>query len=122
MVPDPSATSVGLEYFCFAGDELWETPDEQLVALAAGELERIGLARADRVRRGWVVRVPMAYPIYDEHYAGRVGAIRDWLATVANLQQIGRNGLHRYNNSDHSMLTGLAPRRTSTGRATTCGP
>jgi protoporphyrinogen oxidase len=107
MVPYPSATSVGLEYFCFAGDTLWETPDERLVELASAELERIGLARADQVRRGWVVRVPMAYPIYDERYAMRVGEIRGWLAGIENLQQVGRNGLHRYNNSDHSMLTGL---------------
>ena len=107
MVPDPTATSVGLEYFCFAGDELWNTPDEQLVRLAATELERVGLADAGRVRQGWVVRVPMAYPIYDERYSERVAAIRGWVDGLANLQQVGRNGLHRYNNSDHSMLTGM---------------
>jgi len=107
MVPDPTATSVGLEYFCFAGDELWSRPDDQLVALAARELEQIGLSDSERVRKGWVVRVPMAYPIYDERYAERVGTIRAWLDGLENLQQIGRNGLHRYNNSDHSMLTGM---------------
>lgn len=107
MVPDPTATSIGMEYFCFSGDELWQTPDEQLVNLAKRELERIGLAAADRVREGWVVRVPMAYPIYDERYAARVGEIRSWVDGIENLQQIGRNGLHRYNNSDHSMLTGM---------------
>jgi protoporphyrinogen oxidase len=107
MVPDPTATSIGLEYFCFAGDDVWTMRDDDLVALAAAELQRIGLASADRVLRGWVVRVPMAYPIYDERYAARVTEIRRWLAGLENLQQIGRNGLHRYNNSDHSMLTGM---------------
>lgn len=107
MVPDQTATSVGLEYFCFDGDDLWRMPDEQLVELATRELEQIGLAGSGRVRQGWVVRVPMAYPIYDERYAARVGEIRSWVDGVANLQQIGRNGLHRYNNSDHSMLTGM---------------
>jgi protoporphyrinogen oxidase len=107
MVPDPATTCVGLEYFCFEGDELWSADDEALVALATGELEQIGLAGAGRVRAGHVVRVPKAYPIYDAQYEARVRTIRDWIATVPNLQQIGRNGLHRYNNSDHSMLTAL---------------
>jgi protoporphyrinogen oxidase len=96
-----------MEYFCFEGDELWRSGDEELVELAAAELERIGLAPRDRLRRGYVVRVPKAYPIYDADYAARVAAIRSWLDGITGLQQVGRNGLHRYNNSDHSMLTAM---------------
>jgi protoporphyrinogen oxidase len=107
MVPDPDKACVGLEYFCFAGDELWTMRDEDLVELAKRELEQLGLARAEQVERGYAVRVPKAYPMYDADYAERVDAIRGWLETVANLQQVGRNGLHRYNNSDHSMLTAM---------------
>jgi protoporphyrinogen oxidase len=107
MVPDPDKACVGLEYFCFAGDDLWSMGDDDLVAFAAGELERLGLARRGQVERGFAMRVPKAYPIYDADYADRVAAIRAWLETIDNLQQVGRNGLHRYNNSDHSMLTAL---------------
>jgi len=107
MVPDPARTCVGMEYFCFQGDELWNASDVDLVARATRELAAIGLAAADRVEGGHVVRVPKAYPIYDADYDARVATIRGWLEGIANLQQIGRNGLHRYNNSDHSMLTAL---------------
>ena len=107
MVPDPSKACVGLEYFCFEGDELWAMSDDDLVALATRELEQLGLARAEQVERGYAIRVPKAYPMYDVDYARRVDTIRDWLEGIANLQQIGRNGLHRYNNSDHSMLTAM---------------
>ncbi|HEY8467377.1 MAG TPA: NAD(P)/FAD-dependent oxidoreductase [Solirubrobacterales bacterium] len=107
MVPDPDRSCVGMEYFCFEGDELWETDDDRLVELATAELERTGLVEPGRVERGYVVRVPKAYPIYDSRYADRVAVIRAWLERFPNLQQIGRNGLHRYNNSDHSMLTAL---------------
>ncbi|MGI8674161.1 MAG: NAD(P)/FAD-dependent oxidoreductase, partial [Thermoleophilaceae bacterium] len=107
MVPDSSRACVGLEYFCFEGDELWNTPDDDLVKLGARELEKLGLACADRVVFGFAVRVPKAYPMYDADYSERVDAIRSWLERVDNLQQVGRNGLHRYNNSDHSMLTAM---------------
>ena len=107
MVPDAGHTCVGLEYFCFEGDELWSASDAELVERATHELARIGLADRRRVERGYVVRVPKAYPIYDERYEERVRVVREWLGSIANLQQIGRNGLHRYNNSDHSMLTAL---------------
>lgn len=107
MVPDADRSCVGMEYFCFEGDELWETDDERLIDLARDELERTGLVEPGRVERGYVVRVPKAYPIYDADYAERVAVIRSWLERFANLEQIGRNGLHRYNNSDHSMLTAL---------------
>jgi len=107
MVPDPDKACVGLEYFCFAGDDLWSMDDEALVELAAHELERLGLAKRASVGRGFVIRVPKAYPIYDSEYAARVQTIRRWLDGIGNLQQVGRNGLHRYNNSDHSMLTAM---------------
>src|SRR5919205_51101 len=107
MVPDQSKACVGLEYFVFKGDDLWESSDEALVELAKRELEQLGLARADKVERGFVTRVDKAYPMYDADYAERVEVIRAWLAGLTNLQQVGRNGLHRYNNSDHSMLTAM---------------
>jgi protoporphyrinogen oxidase len=107
MVPDPDKACVGLEYFCFAGDDLWTMRDDDLVALATDELDRLGLASRDKVERGYPIRVPKAYPIYDADYADRVATIRGWLDTIENLQQVGRNGLHRYNNSDHSMLTAM---------------
>jgi len=107
MVPDPDKACVGLEYFCFAGDDLWTMDDDALVELAAAELEQLGLASRSKVERGFVTRVPKAYPIYDTDYAARVATIRRWLDGIDNLQQVGRNGLHRYNNSDHSMLTAM---------------
>jgi protoporphyrinogen oxidase len=107
MVPDPDTACVGLEYFCFKGDDLWSMSDDDLVALASRELEQLGLAKAGQVRRGHVVRVPLAYPMYDADYSERVDVIKGWLAGLANFQQVGRNGLHRYNNSDHSMLSAM---------------
>jgi protoporphyrinogen oxidase len=107
MVPDDSKACVGLEYFCFSGDELWEMPDHELVELAKRELDQLGLVAPEKVERGFVTRVPLAYPMYDPDYSERVDAIRGWLGGVSNLQQVGRNGLHRYNNSDHSMLTAI---------------
>jgi protoporphyrinogen oxidase len=107
MVPDPDKACVGLEYFCFAGDELWTMDDDALVELASRELEQLGLAPRSKVERGFATRVPKAYPIYDADYAERVAIVRSWLDGIENLQQVGRNGLHRYNNSDHSMLTAM---------------
>jgi protoporphyrinogen oxidase len=107
MVPNESDASIGMEYFCFEGDELWNTPDDDLVAMASAEIEKLHLARAAKVKFGFVERVHKAYPIYDELYAERVATIRSWLETVPNITQVGRNGLHRYNNSDHSMLTAM---------------
>jgi protoporphyrinogen oxidase len=107
MVPNDTDASIGMEYFCFEGDELWSMPDDQLVAMATRELQQLGLARAEKVRMGFVVRVHKAYPMYDAEYSERVSAIRGWLDSIPNLIQVGRNGLHRYNNSDHSMLTAM---------------
>ena len=106
MVPDPTKACVGLEFFCFAGDELWESDDEK-VKLGMRELEQLGLAKADQLEFGFVERVPKAYPMYDADYAERVRSIRSWLDGLDNFIQVGRNGLHRYNNSDHSMLTAM---------------
>jgi protoporphyrinogen oxidase len=101
-------TCLGLEYFVFEGDELWSKPDDELVALGGRELERLGLARASDVESGYVVRMPKAYPVYDEGYKDAVEVLRQWLAAVApNVHPVGRNGMHKYNNQDHSMLTAL---------------
>jgi protoporphyrinogen oxidase len=107
MVPNETDASIGMEYFCFEGDEVWSMADDDLVAMATREIQELGLARADRVKMGFVVRVHKAYPMYDAQYGERVQAIRGWLAGIPNLIQVGRNGLHRYNNSDHSMLTAM---------------
>jgi len=107
MVPDPEKTSLGMEYFCTEGDELWTTPDQKLVELARKELVHLRMVKAAEVDRGVVFRQPKAYPVYDHDYHLHLQVIRDFLATLENLQTIGRNGLHRYNNQDHSMLTGM---------------
>jgi protoporphyrinogen oxidase len=107
MVPNETDASIGMEYFCFEGDEVWSMADEDLVAMATREIQELGLARAERVKMGFVVRVHKAYPMYDAQYGERVQAIRGWLDGIPNLIQVGRNGLHRYNNSDHSMLTAM---------------
>jgi protoporphyrinogen oxidase len=107
MVPDPDTACVGLEYFAFKGDDLWTMDDDKLIELATRELDQLGLATPDKVRRGYVVRVPLAYPMYDETYADRVATIRGWLDPLEDFVQVGRNGLHRYNNSDHSMLSAM---------------
>jgi protoporphyrinogen oxidase len=107
MVPDLSKTSLGLEYFCQEGDELWNLPDAELIEQAKRELERIGLAKAIDVEDGCVFRVPKAYPVYDSDYRDCLAEIRKFVEGLENFQTIGRNGLHRYNNQDHSMLTGI---------------
>jgi protoporphyrinogen oxidase len=107
MVPNETDASIGMEYFCFEGDDLWRMRDDDLVEMAKGEIQKLNLARADAVKFGFVVRVHKAYPIYDVEYGERVATIRGWLDGIGNLQQVGRNGLHRYNNSDHSMLTAM---------------
>ena len=107
MVPDPSKTGLGLEYFCTEGDALWRSTDEELVALAIREIAAIGLASAGDVAEGHVVRVPKAYPIYDSNYREHLDVLKRFLAGFANLQTIGRNGLHRYDNQDHAMLTAM---------------
>jgi protoporphyrinogen oxidase len=104
MVADPSTIWLGLEYFCRERDELWSMTDAQFIDLAALELERIGLISRRDVLDGTVVRVPKAYPAYFGPYA-EFGKIRSYLDQFPNLYPVGRNGMHRYNNQDHSMLT-----------------
>ncbi len=111
MVPDRSKTSLGMEYFCNRGDELWSTDDADLIALASREIEAIGLARADQVIDGCVYRVPNAYPVYDSTYHSSLMTVRRFCDCLENLCTVGRNGLHRYNNMDHSMLTGMLATR-----------
>ena len=107
MVKD-GRTCLGLEYFVNEGDALWASTDAELVALAGRELQALGLVAAEAVTEGYVVRMPKAYPVYDADYAGHVETMRAWLAEAApNVHPVGRNGMHRYNNQDHSMLTAL---------------
>jgi protoporphyrinogen oxidase len=103
----PGKTCLGVEYFCFEGDDLWELPDEDAVALATDELSKIGLVDPADVIDGVKVRVPKAYPMYVDHYREDVAELRGYLAAFDNLKTFGRNGLHRYNNQDHSMWTAI---------------
>jgi protoporphyrinogen oxidase len=115
MVPDPAQTALGLEYFVQEGDALWNAPDAELVALARRECAALGLVEPTEVRDGVVVRVPKAYPVYDATYRGALDCIRSHLKGLANLQLVGRNGQHRYNNQDHSMVTALRAVRNLAG-------
>lgn len=116
MVPDPANTCVGLEYFCFEGDGLWASSDEALVERAARELCQLGLARREDVLDGTVVRMKKAYPVYDDSYEPALQAAREFVAAhLPNLQLVGRNGMHRYNNQDHSMLTAMLAARNILG-------
>jgi len=115
MVSDPRKTCLGLEYFCFEGDELWTSSDSDLIALGRRELAALGLARADDVEDGTVARMPKAYPVYDAGYREAIRDIREFLGGLDNLQLVGRNGLHKYNNQDHSMLTAMLAVRNLTG-------
>ncbi|MEW6490180.1 MAG: FAD-dependent oxidoreductase [Thermodesulfobacteriota bacterium] len=115
MVPEPGRAGVGMEYFCNEGDELWCRPDAELGALAARELERLGLARASEVVDHVVVRQPDAYPVYDQDYQEHLAVVRSHLAGFENLQTAGRSGMHRYNNMDHSMLTGILAAQNALG-------
>ena len=112
MVPDPDFCCYGLEYFCFEGDRLWSMQDADLIALAGKELEQIGLGAAAEVAEGCVIRQPKAYPVYDDDYQRHVGTIRRELsAHCRNLHLVGRNGMHKYNNQDHAMMTALLAAR-----------
>ncbi|MEI4473677.1 NAD(P)/FAD-dependent oxidoreductase [Frigidibacter sp. MR17.24] len=115
MVPDPGTSSIGMEYFCQEGDDLWTMSDEGLRDLAARELEELGLGRAEAVVKAKVIRQPKAYPVYDTDYQEALGVVRGWLDGFENLQTVGRNGLHRYNNQDHSMLSALYAARNLMG-------
>ncbi|MBN8612003.1 MAG: NAD(P)/FAD-dependent oxidoreductase [Deltaproteobacteria bacterium] len=108
MIPDPKTSCYGLEYFCFEGDGLWSAKDEDLVALAKKELEQLGLCKQSDVFDGCVVRQPKAYPVYDDVYQKHVDAVAKGLGeSFPDLHFVGRNGMHRYNNQDHSMMTAM---------------
>jgi protoporphyrinogen oxidase len=115
MVPDPAKSTLGLEYFVQEGDELWSMPDEELLSMARRECDHLGLAPAEAIESGTVLRVRKAYPIYDDGYKESLATIRGWLEGFENLQLIGRNGQHRYNNQDHSMMTGVFAARNIAG-------
>jgi protoporphyrinogen oxidase len=108
MVPDSDKACYGLEYFCFEGDGLWESRDEDLIGLGKRELIKIGLAQEGDVADGTVVRQKKAYPVYDDDYAMHVATIRQELEQrYPNLHLVGRNGMHKYNNQDHAMMTAM---------------
>lgn len=115
LVADQQKTSLGMEYFCNEDDPLWTSADADLLALAKSDLDQLGLAYAADVEDGIVIRQAKAYPVYDETYRRHLAVIQDYLSTFENLQTIGRNGMHRYNNQDHSMLTGMLAARNILG-------
>jgi protoporphyrinogen oxidase len=115
MVDDPNVSFIGLEYFTNRGDALWQLSDEALIALGTSEAATIGLFSPSEVSAGTVVRMPKAYPVYDGEYEEHLQTLRGWLDRIDNLFTVGRNGLHRYNNQDHSMLTALYAVRSLTG-------
>ncbi len=118
MVPDDSSTSLGVEYFCSEGDRLWRMADDELAALASEEIDRMGLVEGPAIRLSTVTRAPHAYPVYAGSYQSDVGSVRAFLGGFGNFQPIGRSGLFRYNNMDHSILTGLRAARNILGLST----
>jgi protoporphyrinogen oxidase len=118
MVPDDRFTVLGLEYFCTTGDQLWEAKDTELLRLAREELSRLNLVVDHKIVDGVVIRQPKAYPVYDRGYREKVALVRDFVERkVKNLQLVGRNGMHKYNNQDHAMMTGLMAARNLMGES-----
>ncbi|OUL21133.1 FAD-dependent oxidoreductase [Nostoc sp. RF31YmG] len=115
MVPDANKTCLGMEYFCSDGDDIWTMSDSELLDLATSEVARLGIANANIVEDGVVLRQAKAYPVYDRDYRQHLQVIQKFLARFDNMQTIGRNGMHRYNNQDHSMLTGMLAVRNLLG-------
>ena len=107
MVPDQNLSSLGLEYFCNIGDEVWNQDDADLIELGKREVDQLGLAKYETIEDGCVFRVENSYPVYDSDYRSHLTHLREFVESFDNLQTIGRNGLHRYNNQDHAMLTGM---------------
>ncbi len=107
MVPDQNKTCLGLEYFCFEGDSFWNMSDQDLIEFGKRELQLLDLVQACDVEDGNVVRMPKAYPVYDSKYRDLLQIVREFLIQIDNLQVAGRNGTHKYNNQDHSMLTAM---------------
>ncbi len=116
MVPDQSKTCLGMEYFCSQGDETWEMSDTELIDLASHEIVELGLIdKPSKIEDGVVIRQRKAYPVYDGEYRQHLQVIQNYLETIENLQTVGRNGMHRYNNQDHSMLTAMLAVRNILG-------
>jgi len=115
MVPDQTRTSLGLEYFLWDEDEQWTWPEARLVDLGIRDCVQIGLIDPHEVEDSTVVRMPKAYPVYDQRYQSHLATVRRYLTTIENLQLVGRNGQHRYNNQDHSMLTAIYAARNLAG-------
>jgi protoporphyrinogen oxidase len=115
MVPDQSRTSLGMEYFCNENDPTWKMADNELVEMASREMEDMGLGPAALVIDSYVVRQSHAYPVYDATYKQNLQIIRNYLDSFSNLQTIGRSGMHRYNNMDHSMQTGILAAKNCCG-------
>jgi protoporphyrinogen oxidase len=106
LVSDPTKVWIGLEYFCYDTDELWKKSDDAMKQFAIAEVAKIGILEADAVSDAHVVRVPKTYPAYFGTYE-RFDELRNWTDRFSNLFLIGRNGMHKYNNQDHSMLTAM---------------
>ncbi len=116
MVPDANKTCLGMEYFVFENDDLWSSPDEKLIEMAKQEIAELGLAKREEIEDGAVVRMPKAYPMYSNDWARQVATIRRYLEiALPNLQLVGRNGMHKYNNQDHSMMTAMCAARNILG-------
>ncbi len=115
MLPDQNTASIGMEYFCQQGDGLWNMTDEELRELASQEIEQLGLAKASDVIGAAIIRQPKAYPVYDGDYRVALDVLEEWIMSLENFQTVGRNGLHRYNNQDHSMLSAMLAARNILG-------
>lgn len=115
MTPNPKHSPIGCEYFCNQGDSFWNTPDQELIDLARNELEKIGLIKKDSLIDGNVYRMRDAYPVYTGNYQDWILKARKTIETVSNLQAIGRGGMFRYNNMDHSILSGIFAARNIMG-------
>ena len=116
MVPDLQKTCLGMEYFCSQGDDIWEMTDSQLIELASQEIFRLNLGvKPGDVQDGCVIRQHKAYPVYDGEYRQHLQVLENYIRTFENLQTVGRNGMHRYNNQDHSMLSALLAARNIVG-------
>jgi protoporphyrinogen oxidase len=115
LVPDSGRSCLGLEYFCFENDQFWKMEDPDLIELARQEITALNLANGHAVIDGMVVRMAKAYPVYDSRYIANLRIVREYLGRFHNIHTIGRNGLHRYNNQDHSMLTAMLAVRNILG-------
>ena len=115
MVPDPSKTALGLEYFLWLDDEEWSWSNDRLIDRGIKECTQLGIIERGEVVDGTVVKMEKAYPVYDQNYQKALGVVKNYIQGFENLQTVGRNGLHRYNNQDHSMLTAVYAARNIMG-------